>query len=397
MRVLLTDNAHLFKTPDGNYYTPSIYGQDFFQRYLSVFEEVRFMAKTKYMDTIDVSKYLSVKCNGVEIYELPWYQGLRGMFKELPELIRRYKYACDGCDCYIFRVAQLESFFTYLLAKTRNKPYAVEVVNDPNSFHDLPSLLRWACVWFLKKMIHNANGVAYVTEEHLQKLYPSRAKTVGESLEYFESSYSSVELNGHDIREPKKYSSIKKPFEIIHVANNISGEMKGHRIVIRTLKVLVDQGYDVKVTFIGDGPSVSDFRTYAESLGVLDRVNFEGRLPSKGAVIDRLAQSDLFLFPSQSEGLPRSVIEAQAAGLPCLASPVGGTRELLNERYLFQPNDFEGFACRIMQLLNNPTELETMSRENILTARKYTKSKLDSRRRAFYLKLRDLTERMSVS
>lgn len=392
MKVLVTDNAHLYRTPDGKYYTPTIYSYEFFQRYLNVFDEVRFVAKTKHVDNIDITKYLLVSGDRLEIYELHWYQGLKEMVKNIFKLIPQYRKACKGCDCYIFRVAQIESYLTYALGREREKPFAVEVVNDPSVFCDMKGLFRWINVRILKHMVKKANGAAYVTKNYLQEKYPSKARLNGESGKYFESSYSSIELSANDIRDAKKYHDTKTKFEIIHVANVISGDMKGHRTLIETVEKVVNHGYHCTAVCIGSGDSISEFEAYAKDLGVGDQVQFIGRLPSRQAVIDRLAQSDLFLFPSYFEGLPRCVIEAQAAGLPCLATPVGGTPELLCNNYLFAPDNSQGFAETIMRLIDNSDELEQMSMTNIERSKNFISELLLRERNQFYTKLRMLAQ-----
>jgi glycosyltransferase involved in cell wall biosynthesis len=392
MKVLVTDNAHLYRTIDGKYYTPSIYGYEFFQRYLNVFDEVRFVSKTKHVDSIDKEKFLLLSCEGLEIYELPWYQGIRGLLKNIFKLTSKYRKVCDGCDCYIFRVAQIESYLTYIFAKRRKKPYALEVVNDPAAFTNMKGVFRWLNVNMLKFMIKKANGVAYVTQNYLQQLYPSRARREGESENYFESSYSSIDLSEGDIQKKhKKFQGSTSEFKIIHIANSIVGDLKGHKTLIKATKIVTEKGYNISVCFVGDGVSTSEFKEYANKLGITDNIHFIGRLHSKADVMKKLDESDLFVFPSYTEGLPRVIIEAQAVGLPCLATPVGGTPELLSEKYLFQPNDSENFAKMIIHLINNPDELEQMSKDNIVVAKKYTKEKLTEKRNRFYSKLYNIS------
>jgi len=390
VKVLITGNAHLYKTDDGKYYTPSIYSHEFFQRYLDVFDEVRFIAKTKYVSEIDTSKFLLVSRDGLEIYELPWYQGVKEMLKNIFNLIKRYRKSTIGCDCFIYRISQIESFFTFIFSKKNKNPFSVEVVNDPTSFKDMRTVYKFINIFLLKYMIKRANGVSYVTKEYLQNKYPSKASLKGESEKFFESSYSSIELSENDILSPKIYKDTKKNFKIIHVANAITGEMKGHRTLIDAAKIVIDSGYDITVFFIGDGLSVKKFKQYASDSGVENRVKFIGRIHSKKAIMSELSEKDLFVFPSQSEGLPRSVIEALAVGLPCLSTPVGGIPELINKRYLFSPMDKRGFAHSIISLIENPQELERMSYDNINKAREFTNQNLTLKRNYFYNKLKNL-------
>ena len=395
MKVLVIGNAHLYRTPDGKYYASTVYNYEFFQRYLNVFDEVRFVSKTKHVDIIDTTKYLLVSCEGLEIYELPWYQGIKAMFKNISKLIERYRKVDEGYDCYIFRVAQIESYFTYILGKKRGKPYAVEVVNDPSSSTDIKGIFKWINILMLKHMVKKANGVSYVTQHYLQQMYPSRAKIRGQSNMYFESYYSSIELKHSDLREPKTYSDTRSSFEIIHVSNAINNNEKGHKTLIEALKIVADRGYNIKVCCVGDGSLVSELKEYAEKLGVADKVNFIGRLHNREAVLERLSQSDMLVFPTHTEGLPRCIIEAQAVGLPCISTPVGGIPELLDGKYLIEPQNSQGFANKIMSLIENPSELEEMSYNNIEVAKGYIKEILTERRNQFYDELRKLAEKNS--
>ena len=391
MKVLVVGNVHIYKTLDGKYYTPSVYGYDFFKRYLNVFEEVRLAAKTKHVDNIDVSKHLLVSGPNLEIFELPWYQGFRDMIKNIFKLIPRYMQAWKGCDCYIFRVAQIESYFAYIFAK--KKPFAVEVVNACASFDGINIILKELNLNIFKHIIKKANGVSYVTNKYLQNLYPSKVAKFGESAICFESNYSSIDIAENDIKTVRKHTNKQlENIRIVHTANAICGETKGHRTIIEAIKYIKEKGYIANVCFIGDGPSLSYFKDYVKTMNLSEQISFIGRLNSKKAVFDELQKHDLFVFPSYSEGLPRVIIEAQAAGLPCICSNVGGIPELIDSKYLFDPLDVEGFANTIIRLINNPSEMEEMSKANIENAKKYTKEIMTEKRNEFYGKLRKLVE-----
>lgn len=395
MKVLVTDNAHLYKTPDGKYYTPSIYNYEFFQRYLEVFEEVRFASKTKYVENIDETKNILVTCEGLEIYELPWYQGLMEMIKVLPKLIKKYRQINEGCQCSIYRVAQIESYFAFLFAKKRRKPFAVEVVNDPSSFVEMNTIFKMINSHMLKFIVSKANGASYVTKDYLQGLFPNRARIFGESDNYFESYYSSIQLSKEDVKVPKEFKQNLDSFEIVHVSNSINSNSKGHKTLIDAVKIVKESGYNIYACVIGDGNLVLEFKNYAESIGVADRINFIGRLHNREELLDRIAKSMLFVFPTYTEGLPRCIIEAQAVGLPCISTPVAGIPELIESKYLFSPDDSDSFAKEIIRLIHNPEEMEEMSKKNISVARRYTKEILSRRREKFYRKLKKLACKVS--
>lgn len=89
---------------------------------------------------------------------------------------------------------------------------------------------------------------------------------------------------------------------------------KNHGFLLRIFAELPDHA---RLLLVGDGELLAENERLAEELGVRDRVIFAGLRSD----VDRMLQAmDVFVFPSLYEGLPLSVIEAQAAGLPCLIS-----------------------------------------------------------------------------
>ena len=92
---------------------------------------------------------------------------------------------------------------------------------------------------------------------------------------------------------------------------------KGLERLLLVQKKILDQGVDHRLVIVGDGPDRSFLERLARALGTEDRVIFAG---NQAQVADYYMAMDFFVFPSVFEGLPGSVIEAQAAGLRCLVS-----------------------------------------------------------------------------
>jgi len=102
-------------------------------------------------------------------------------------------------------------------------------------------------------------------------------------------------------------------------------EPKDHMTLLEALAGLRDLPWQLDL--IGDGPREAAVRDRAESLGVAGRVHFRGAL---GAA-EVLAQAQIFVLSSRSEGFPRSILEAMRAGLPVVASGVGGVAEAVSD------------------------------------------------------------------
>lgn len=389
-KALIVDAAHLFKDKEGNYFAPTIYDNAFLARYLEVFDTIKFMGKVREMQETDESRYIKIDTPKVEICELPWYQGLKQLFIKLPLVIKACSTATKECDCYILRALQIESILVYFL-RDKKVPYAVEVVNDPESWEEFSGIVRKILSILLRRIVNGANGVSYVTQEVLQKKYPCRASIYRkDDNNYFESYYSSVELRKEEIQVPKKYNNTMDEINIVHVANNIVGEGKGHYTLIQIINKLVEKGINAKVSFIGEGTEIDSLKQCARELGVIEQINFEGRIANRTELLEKIKEYDIMVFPTHTEGLPRCIIEACAVGLPCLATSVGGIPELLNAEFLFDPNDVEGFTSKLLDLFYHPEQMSEMSRQNIETAFNYQKEILDARRKEFYTKLRNI-------
>lgn len=82
-----------------------------------------------------------------------------------------------------------------------------------------------------------------------------------------------------------------------------------------TAETGADQKYHL--ILLGEGPLMEDTRKLAEELGVADRVHFLGNHKN---IADYYQAMDYFVYPSRYEGMPGTIVEAQASGLPCLMS-----------------------------------------------------------------------------
>lgn len=99
---------------------------------------------------------------------------------------------------------------------------------------------------------------------------------------------------------------------------------KDHRTLLEALALLREQPWELDL--VGDGPGEDETRRLAREMGLADRVKFHGYLEDPSG---SLAQSQVFVLPSRSEAFPRSILEALRAGLPVVASDVGGVSEAI--------------------------------------------------------------------
>lgn len=395
MKLLVTYDGHIYRTPDGQHWSKEGVGYAFWSRYLKVFEKVRVAVRIKEVNNIDKNKFICEDCTNLEFYPIPFFRGPKELIRNFWSIRKAAKAAPIGCNAVIFRLPSTVGQMIYKYCKRKSLPVAVELVANvleisESAKRNISSYVLLQIMGRYTKIIcSRANGVAYVTKDNLQKVYPSSAHYQKSSLKYFTSHYSSIYLSEDYIGNPKELKNINE-YKIKHMANAIEGDAKGHKVLIDALKLIREKGLNVSVDFIGTGSSVPTFEAYAKSIGIEQYVKFVGYISPSSAVRDALIQADIFVFPSVSEGLPRSVIQAMAVGLPCVSSQVGGIPELLDKEYLFDPMDVVGFAYKTYELLTDADGYARASKKNIQIAKEYTDKIISERRTAFYNKLKEL-------
>lgn len=395
MNVLVVADGHYYQTPDGNVYVESVYDYGFYKRYLSVFEHVYAVARIEKVDARPFGKKIS-SGEGVSFLALPSYTG---PIEYLHKYISIKKCVHDFCkvgDCAIFRIpaATSNSFFKPFL-KTQ-KPFAVELVVDPwENFAPgsidsvLRPLIRISWTRLVKKMCKTANGASYVTTNYLQSKYPCKAH-LGQNG--FTASYSSVELPDDSYAQPRVYTD-KTNWVISHVANSFSDNGKGHVPLMKAVSLVREKGYDVSIRFIGDGPKMQEFKNTAKKLNIDQSVVFLGRLPSSKEVRQVLSDSDMFVFPTKAEGLPRGLLEAMSEALPCISSPTCGIPEVLDKKFMYSYDDYEGFANCIIRLISNVDLMTEASKRNLEVSKRFSSNILNNRRKEFYSQLAQCVKR----
>lgn len=121
----------------------------------------------------------------------------------------------------------------------------------------------------------------------------------------------------------------------------------------------------------GTGPELDSLKKLAKKLEIEDQIYFLG---FRNDIKELLSVADIFLFTTYQEGLPRSMMEAMSAGLPCIASRVRGNVDLIAEGsggFLYEPEDINGFANAINTLASDKKLRKSMSKHNLEAIKKF--------------------------
>lgn len=128
-------------------------------------------------------------------------------------------------------------------------------------------------------------------------------------------------------------------------------EQKGHRYLIEALGLINRHGVNAYLLLIGDGRERLALKELAEQLGLGERVLFLGTRSDLGGLFRAM---DLFVMPSLWEGLSLAMLSAMAAGLPVVATAVGGVGQVLGDDehgYTVSPGNAEALASVIQSAL----------------------------------------------
>ena len=139
----------------------------------------------------------------------------------------------------------------------------------------------------------------------------------------------------------------------------------------------------------GRGVELENLQALARECGVEEQVHFLG---FRTDIKELLTAADLFLFTTRQEGLPRSMMEAMASGLPCVASAIRGNVDLIEEGkggYLCAPDDADGFAKAINTLANDAALRDAMRAYNLEKIKEYDVSVVEKEMEEIYHEVLD--------
>lgn len=189
------------------------------------------------------------------------------------------------------------------------------------------------------------------------------ARDFGIPLDRIRTIHSGIDLDEFQLKQGWPYSSVNPPKTVGMIAR-LSSEKLPQLLVSAAARVLA-RCPGVHFVFVGSGPEEIRLKTLTRDLNVEKHFEFSGWSDCVGK---SLLNMDVFVFTSKFEkfeGLPWTVLEAQAAGVPTVASAVGGVPEIITDGQnglLLRENTPEELAEKIVWMLENREQAAAMSR-----------------------------------
>ncbi len=135
--------------------------------------------------------------------------------------------------------------------------------------------------------------------------------------------------------------------------------VKAIDVLLDALAMLKRSGRRVGARIAGEGPQGAELKAQAQRLGIADQVRFIGYCPARAA----FAMGRMLVIPSRAESLPYIVLEAAAAGVPIIATSVGGVPEIFGPQAgsLISPENVAALADAIGTALDDPAQMRRVA------------------------------------
>ncbi|HEY2249668.1 MAG TPA: GT4 family glycosyltransferase PelF, partial [Planctomycetaceae bacterium] len=258
------------------------------------------------------------------------------------------------------------------------RPDVVHTHNAPAHLVGAPAA-RWAGV---PAVVHTRHGMHEITGwattfgnrmatrlTHRMVAVSAAAAAMSRVNDRVKEDRLAVIRNGVDLNlyRRREWGLSRDGFKAIHAAR-LACPTKDQRTLLRAVRLVVDREPAFMLDIVGDGPDRAMLEAMCDELDLRSNVNFLG---FRHDLHELLPQADLFVLSSVTEGLPMTLLEAMAAGLPIVSTDVGGIPELVDHEQtglLVAPQNPEAMASAIIELMNErqrAVQMGTLGRQRV--------------------------------
>lgn len=340
----------------GSYHCPASHFL-YLKQMARLFNQVYLISSVEYTDQ-NACNLSPIQITNLTVIELPYYTSMlqaRSYRKDFTKAIRQIAPMTDLFYC------RVPDPFCWMSARLTDKPVIMHFVGDTADATKHNINFSW-----LKKQILLA-GYSF---EYRRILKSARKSTV-----YTNGTHLSAKLQKHGITATPVISSTitrndlaleplrpmgHDPFTIIYVG--YLRYAKGIDTLIKVIKRLEERHFNYQFHIVGDGDMYSTLHALVSELKAENHIHLHGHIDNRDKLLSLLRSSDLFFFPSLSEGSPRVVIEAMSQGCPVLSTPVGSLPGCFeaDKDILFFP--FKNATIATNKILEISEDLEMLTR-----------------------------------
>lgn len=313
---------------------------------------------------------LSCKELPISLYDSHTYRSITA----IKDNFIAYKNLCNVIKEKHIEVIHCNTPVGGMIGRLVGKRYHVKkVIYTAHGFHfykGAPLFNRTVLKWAEQIMAHWTDAIITMNEEDYQAAKKFKLKKGGKVYKVHGVGITLDDFKDIRVDRSEKRKELGlKDTDIVCISAGDLVARKNYGIAIEALAKVENE--NLHYLICGVGPEKENLEKLAEEKGVANRVHFLG---FRNDVKELMKVSDIFLFTTLQEGMPRSMMEAMACGLPCVASKIRGNVDLLEEGkggYLCVPNDYLDFAKKLNVLANESSKRESMSEYNLQAIRAF--------------------------
>lgn len=390
---LLYISSYQFKQKGGKCYSLPAYGDNYWNKYLDVFDGVDVLGQ-EVKSYLDNGTMAELKNPNVSLEIIPGITNPKD-FKNDAEVHKILTEKIKKAEAILIKPSSRKGIMAIKIAKEFNKPYMVELTGDLNlTLKQNRNLLKRLYAPFIHKRILRAirdcNYGLYVTKDYLERVYPISGKQCGITdacIDYISDEVYTKRT------EKIRALDIKKKVSI-GLIGFYHDTRKGIDTAIRALaNIPVDtMNAELNILALGTEEDREKWRRYAESIGFKHKIYFPQPCCSTEEVLKWIDTQDINILPSRSEGLPRCIVEAMSRGCPVISTTVCGIPELIENRWLHKPGDYKKLSELITEMVLSKENMLAAAKLNFENSKEYLRSELTEKRNAFLTEFRDYCE-----
>lgn len=256
----------------------------------------------------------------------------------------RHDYDLIHAHCHLF----LSTIMASLVRRIGSPPliittHGIMSASAPDWFNVL--YMKTIGKWTLK----SADRVICYTEMEKDKL-ANMLKIDSEKISVIPNGVD-TDVFRPDPNNNKRSNQSNNAITILWVGRFVRG--KGVEFIIHAAKILVKEVPDLKILLVGDGPSKGKIKGLIEKFNLKKNVIIKENVPNEN-MPEVYQKSDIFVLPSLNEGVPKTLLEAMACGIPVVITEFSHLKELIkNAGLTFPKGDVHALADKIMRLIRD--------------------------------------------
>lgn len=321
---------------------------------------------------------------GINVYQVPIPRSL-SMVKEMVIAYQNIKSLAEAKGYQLVHChSPIGGVLCRLACREARKKLGTKVLYTAHGFHFFKGASKkaWVSFYPIEKWCSNFTDILITINQEDYKI----AKTFNAGkVEYVPGiGIHTAEFQNIIVdREEKRKEFGFKSDDFVFMSTGQLSTRKNHEVIIRALAKI--DNLSAKYLIVGFGELEEELKALVKELGLETRVMFAGY---RADVKELLHAVDAFAFPSLQEGLPVSLMEAMAVGLPIVCSKIRGNVDLIENGkggYVYECHDVYGFAAGMKKIMNVPAS--DMGKVNVEVIKNFDIKTVNAYMRKIYLEV----------